>query len=102
MNDQTIYKSASDTTRIAILEGTTQVHSKEIEEIKRTHKDSTTVLFNKIDGIQGEVHLLAVSIKDMVINQIKAQNKVVNGLFLVGLGFILQIIAGVAIVVFTR
>lgn len=97
--EKALFQTAS---RIALLENTVKNQDREIEEMKRTHKelvkdlgDFKKNLYGKIDEIKSEMHKMALS------NQLVAIN---NQRWMIGLliGFIAQTAVGVFLLIINK
>tara|TARA_B100001113_G_C21016635_1_gene581677 strand:+ start:514 stop:843 length:330 start_codon:yes stop_codon:yes gene_type:complete len=94
MNDEENILYQADS-RITLLESTMKIHDKEIEEIKRNHKEFSCILFRKIDEMKSEMHAMTLSSQAMSIN---------NQRWMIGLmaGFITQTAVGIFLLIINK
>ena len=81
--------------RIARLETSVSSHEKEISEIKQTHKEVVGLLFNRLESMTNEIHVLSMSYKDSVISQQRWMIGVV-------VGFVAQTAVGILLLIIKR
>lgn len=100
MTDQNIFYQTDS--RIALLEKAVGFHEKEISDIKKNHREMVRLLFDKLDDMKKEIHILSLASKDIVIHQQKEANK--NKLWMLGivLGVIAQSAVGIFLILLNK
>lgn len=92
MGENLFYQTES---RIARLETSVTSYEKEMSEIKQTHKEVVGLLFNRLETMTHEIHVLSMSYKDSVISQQRWMIGVV-------VGFVAQTAVGILLLIIKK